>query len=89
MWIDLYALIAVVIAIAAWLISQRFLSYDPPGDITRGFWSIIAGALWPLVIVGVAQALLIRYVARRLRGAATAELDLSPLLAAQDVSLRS
>lgn len=88
MWIDLYAVIATSIAVAAWLVSQRLQSYDPPSDVVRGFWSIIAGALWPLVIVGVAQALLVRYVARRLRGAPTPELELSPLVAAQDLSLR-
>jgi hypothetical protein len=74
MWMDLYLVSAVVVAVAAWLVSPHFQSYDPPGDISRAFWSVAAGALWPLILVGAAQVLTVRYVARRasprvLRGA--------------------
>ncbi|BBY58187.1 hypothetical protein [Mycolicibacterium sarraceniae] len=88
MWIDLYVLAALSVAVAVWLISPRFQSYDPPGDIARGFWSAVAGALWPLLLVGAAQVYAVHYIVRRFRPAYSAKLDLAPRAALQDVSLR-
>lgn len=65
MWIELYLVAAAIAATAAWLLSPRFQSYDPPSDVARGFWSVTAGVLWPLIAVGAAQLLAIRYIARR------------------------
>ncbi len=89
MWIDLYVAIALIGAVAVWLISQRFQSYDPPNDIVRGFFALVAGALWPLVIVGAVQILAVRFVARRLTPTAIPQLDLREFVAQQDLSLHS
>ena len=89
MWIDLYVAIALIGAVAAWLISQRFQSYDPPNDIVRGVSALVAGALWPVMIVGGAQILAVRLVAQRLRPAHSHQLDIRQFVAAQDLSLRS
>jgi hypothetical protein len=89
MWIDAYLVAALLVAVAAWVVSPHFQSYDPPGEITRGLWSAAAGALWPLVVVGAAQVFAVRYVARRLRPAHSEKLDLAPSVAMLDLSLRS
>lgn len=89
MWIDLYLVAAVVIAVSAWLVSPRFQSIDPPGDVTRMLWSAVAGTVWPLVLIGVAQLYAVRYLMRLLRPAPAAEVDLSPELPLLDVSLRA
>ncbi|MGY4708038.1 hypothetical protein ACXDF8_00450 [Mycolicibacterium sp. CBM1] len=88
MWIDLYVAAAIVVAGAAWLVSRQYLSYDPPSDVVRAFAAVLAGALWPLVIVGLGQVLAVRYIARRLRGAApTPGVDLDTLVAAPTAGL--
>ncbi|GAY14033.1 hypothetical protein [Mycobacterium sp. shizuoka-1] len=89
MWIDLYLVAAVVIAVSAWLVSPRFQSIDPPGDVARMFWSAVAGALWPLVLIGVAQVYAIGHLLRKLRPARSVELDLAAEPALLDVSLRA
>jgi hypothetical protein len=89
MWIDLYVVAALLVAVATWLVSPYFQSIDPPGDIARGFWSAAAGALWPLVLVGVAQVYAVRYVARRLSPTYSADLHLAPPAALHGVGLRS
>ena len=88
MWIDLYLVAALIVGVTAWLVTPHFQSYDPPGDIARGFWSAVAGALWPLVLVGIAEVYAVCYIARRLRPAYAAELDLAPSAALQEVGLR-
>jgi hypothetical protein len=88
MWMDLYVVIALLFAVAIWLISPHFQSSDAPGDLARGFFSAAAGALWPLVLVGTAQVLAVRYVARRLSPTYSADLNLTPSAALRGVSLR-
>jgi hypothetical protein len=89
MWIDLYVVVAVIAAVAAWLVSPHFESYDPPSDIARGFWSAAAGALWPLIVFGAVQILAVRYVARRLGPTPAEEPDRAPMLALREASLIS
>lgn len=89
MWFELYVVAAVVVGVAAWLVSPQFQSYDPPGDLTRAFWSAVAGALWPLIVVGAAQLFAVRYVARRLRPALSETLESPPPIELCDASLRS
>ncbi|MBB3601351.1 hypothetical protein FHT40_000984 [Mycolicibacterium sp. BK556] len=81
MWVDLYTVVAVLVAAATWLLSPHLQSYDPPGDIARGVWSAIAGALWPVVVVGVAQVYAVRYVAQRIRPVHAVAPDVAPLVA--------
>jgi hypothetical protein len=88
MWIDLYLVAALIVGVTAWLVTPHFQSYDPPGDVARGFWSAAAGALWPLVLVGTAQVFAVRYIARRLSPTHSADLNLTPSAALRGVSLR-
>ena len=88
MWIDLYVAVALFVAIAAWLVTPRIQSYDPPGDITRGFCSVFAGALWPLILVGAAQIYAFRYVVRRLRPTFPETLAPAPLVVPREASVR-
>ena len=89
MWLDLYLVSAIIVAACAWLVSPHFQSADPPGDVARGFWSVIAGALWPLIAVGAAQFIAVRYIARRLRTARVEPVELAPLAALPGAGLRS
>ncbi|KAA0106152.1 hypothetical protein [Mycolicibacterium sp. P1-5] len=89
MGFDLYLMSAVVAAAAVWLVSPRLQSYDPPGDVARGFWSVVAGALWPVILVGAAQLIAVRFIARRFRAAHVEAVDLGPLVALSDASFRS
>ena len=88
MWIDLYGVAALLVAVAVWLVSPHFQSADPPTDAMRGLWSAAAGALWPAVLIGAAQIFAVRYVARRLSPTYSADLHLAPRAALRDVSLR-
>jgi hypothetical protein len=88
MWMDLYLVVALLVAVATWLISPHFASSDAPGDVARGFFSAAAGALWPVVLVGTAQVLAVRYIARRLSPTYSADLNLPPSTALRGVSLR-
>jgi hypothetical protein len=88
MWLGLYLVAAIVVAVTAWLVSYHVQSDDPPGDISRAFWSAVAGALWPATLVGAAQLLALRYFVRRLRGANAEDLGPAPVVAMHEVSLR-
>ncbi|APE17780.1 hypothetical protein [Mycolicibacterium pallens] len=89
MGFDVYLVSAVIAAVVAWLVSPRFQSYDPPSDIARGFWSAVAGALWPLIVVGAIQIIAVRYIARRLRPAPVEAVGLASLVALPDAGVRS
>jgi hypothetical protein len=89
MWIDLYVVAAVLVAVACWLGSPRCQSYDPPSEIERGFWSAAAGALWPLVLVGAAQIYAVHCIMRRVRPTRSEEPELTPLAAVREMSLQS
>jgi|EndMetStandDraft_8_1072994.scaffolds.fasta_scaffold223877_2 hypothetical protein len=89
MWIDLYVVVALIAAVAAWLVSPHFESYDPPSDIARGFWSAAAGALWPLIVFGAVQILAVRYVVRHLGPTPTEQPDRVPQLKLSEASLIS
>lgn len=57
-----YAGVAVLTAIAAYFASRR-IAKIPPSRLVRIFTSLVAGALWPLVLVGLAQvAVVVLYV---------------------------
>ena len=89
MWLNLYLVSAVIAAVGAWLISPHFQSYDPPSDIVRGVCSAVAGALWPVIVVGAAQIMAVRYIARRLSAPRVEAVDLAPLIALPNAGLRS
>ncbi len=66
MWIALYLVPAIAVAVAAWYVSKRFASFDPPNEVVRAVAVVAAGTLWPIVLLGLAQLQLVRYVARRI-----------------------
>lgn len=58
----LYAGAGLVTAIAAYVASRRVAKF-PPSRTVRISASIVAGAIWPIVLVGLAQAgIVILYV---------------------------
>jgi hypothetical protein len=88
MWFDLYLVSAIIAAVAAWLVSPYFQSHDAPGDLARGLWSVVAGGLWPLIVIGAAQIIAVRYVARRL-DSTRVDLAAASFVAPDEVSLTS
>jgi hypothetical protein len=62
-------------------------SVDGPTDAGHGFWAIVAGAIWPIVLVGVGQMLAIHLITGRLRHTPTARALPVPALAS-DVAAR-
>ncbi len=89
MWLDLYLVLAVIAAVAVWLVSPQFASYDAPGDASRAVWSAVAGALWPVVVVGAVQIVIIRHVARRLHAARVPAMEPAPVVTVPHADLRS
>ena len=67
MWIALYLVVAIVVAAVTWHVSHRFQSLDAPSEAVRAAAALVAGALWPVVVLGVVQLQALRYVARKLR----------------------
>ncbi len=89
MWMNLYAVSAVIVAVVTWLVSPRFQSSDPPSDAVRGFWSVVAGALWPAIVVGSVQLVAVRYVVQRLRSEPVKATEMPPPALLQDACSRS
>ena len=82
MWIGVYAAVAIVVAIAAFLLAERLRTPGVPAPDNPGRYAVLAGLLWPVVLVGVAQWALIAAVAERLRRApAPARRATSPMRA--------
>lgn len=67
MWTALYLALAVLAAGVTWHVSYRFQSLDAPSEAVRAAAALVAGALWPVVVLGVLQVQMVRYIARRLR----------------------
>ncbi|MCI4674293.1 hypothetical protein [Candidatus Mycolicibacterium alkanivorans] len=82
MWITLYLITAVVVAFLTWHMSHHLQSFDGPTDEARAFWSIVAGAIWPIVLVGVAQMLVVHLITARLRRAPAAPVEPVPMATA-------
>ena len=72
MWITAYLTTAVVIAFLTWHMSHYLQSIDTPTDAARSCWAIVAGAIWPVILLGIAQMLAIHLIARHLRHAPAA-----------------
>ena len=68
----MYLITAVVVAFLTWHLSHYLQSFDGPADAARGFSSIVAGAIWPVILLGVVQLLVIHLITRRLRPAPAA-----------------
>ena len=87
MWITVYLITAVVVAVLKWHLSHHVQSLEGPTDAARGFWAIVAGAGWPVILLGVAEMLVIHLITRRLRHAPAAPALPVPVLVS-DVAAR-
>jgi hypothetical protein len=85
-WITVYLITAVVVAFLTWHMSHHLQSFDGPTDAGRSFWAIVAGVIWPIVLVGVVQMLAIHLITRRLRHTPTAHALPVPVLASDVVA---
>lgn len=55
-----------VTAIASVVLANAWAEDSMPSPLTRALLAVLAGPLWPAVIVGIAQGVCIVWVARRL-----------------------
>ena len=83
MWITVYLITAVVVAVLTWHLSHHLQSFERPTDAARGTWSIVAGAIWPVIVLGLVQMLTIHLITRRLRHAPATH-AVTPALPASD-----
>lgn len=67
MWMSVYAAAGVTAAIAVFLAAQWLRTPGVPAPDNPGRYAILAGLLWPVVLLGIAQWGLIAMVAARLR----------------------
>lgn len=59
-WGIAYVAVVVLFAVASLVAADHLSSGEPPSVITRGWVATVAGALWPVMLVGIAQVWLIR-----------------------------
>ena len=81
MWITAYLITAVVAAFLTWHMSHHIQSFERPTDTARGTWSIVAGAIWPVIVLGLMQMLAIHLITRHMRYAPAAQALPAPVLA--------
>jgi hypothetical protein len=70
LWMSVYAAAAVVAAIAVLLLAEWLRMPGGSAPDNPGRYAIIAGLLWPVMVLGIAQWCLIAMVAARLRRSA-------------------
>ena len=61
---------------ANWLCSPRV---SQPQPLTRAWIAVLAGALWPVLVVGVVELIAIVVLARRMRTARVSHSDQAPM----------
>lgn len=54
-WFALYLLVGIVVAAAAFVIANYVRTEDIVAPDSPGTASVVAGALWPIVIVGMTE----------------------------------
>ena len=67
LWMSVYAAVAVVAAIAVFLLAEWLRMPGGPAPDNPARYAVIAGLLWPVVVLGIAQWGLIAMVAARPR----------------------
>ena len=70
MWMSLYAAVALVAAIAVFLLAEWLRMPAVSGSDNPGRYAVVAGLLWPVMVLGIAQWGLIAMVVARLRRSA-------------------
>lgn len=66
-WLIVYVCATLVFAGASTLFADHYWTADPPQGAQRAALIALAGALWPVLAVGIAQLLLIEVAARHVR----------------------
>ena len=66
-WVIGYLVGAILVGCAALACGERLRGEDPVGQRGRDRFAMIAGALWPVLLLGIGQLLLVQFVAKRLR----------------------
>ncbi len=54
-WCAVYVGVAIVVAIAAFVIANFFRSDDVVAPDHPGTLSVVAGALWPVIVIGMTE----------------------------------
>ena len=67
MWPSLYAAVAVLAAITVFLLAEWFRMPGEPAPDNPGRYAVVAGLLWPVVVLAIAQCGVVAMVAARLR----------------------
>jgi hypothetical protein len=78
MWRSLYAAVAVIAALAVFLLAEWSRMPGVPAPDNPGRYALLAGLLWPVLVLGIAQWGLIAMVASRLRRTARPVPAVSP-----------
>lgn len=66
-WITLYGVVAVAVAIAAFLTAEWVREPGTAAPDTPGVLAVVTGVLWPVILLGVAQWGLIAVLHARIR----------------------
>ena len=66
-WFIVYVCAALLFAGASTVFADQYWTADPPQGSQRLALIVLAGALWPILAVGLAQLLVIEVVARHIR----------------------
>lgn len=62
-WGTAYVAVALLFAVASLVVADHLCTGEPPSVLTRGWVASVSGALWPVMLLGLAQLWLIRTVA--------------------------
>lgn len=68
-WGIAYVAVALLFAVASLVVADHLSSDEPPSLLTRGWVASVSGALWPVMLIGIAQLWLIRTLFTRTRPA--------------------
>jgi hypothetical protein len=66
-WGLAYLAVALLFGVAALVVADHLRSGEAPSAAVRGTAAVVAGALWPVMVVGLTQLLILRTVTDRLR----------------------
>jgi len=78
MWAAVYLSGVAVVALGAWVFSDAVRTGEPISVVAQALWAVVAGILWPVVLLGLAQLLVLRVVVKRLKPASSERSDQLP-----------
>lgn len=81
-WITLYAVTALIVAVAAFLLAEWIREPGTPAPDHPGAIALVAGALFPVVIVGALQWAIIAAAHARMRNTVSPQAPRTPVKSA-------